>query len=399
MIFFSTSTTRGKPPIDNLIVKDSVETFIKQYGSGNAYECEVARLGQLYRDFRNEKFPKAEKVIFGASRGQVIMTIAGTNAGKTTFGLNLAVRATTGDEFLPFFERPPRPIRVMWVDGESTRSELQSDLRIMMRELLPMQRLLVDENLLIVCDGQVHGEPLNLSFGEHIDSILQTALEFKPDIIVVDTMAALFALRNENDNAEISAVVMQPLKNLAVQADAVVWLNHHTGKQSENAGGGGAYSARGGSNLGALSRAVLMLTIPDRTDRTRVLASMVKSKGFRMDDTLMRLDLDSRWFEVVNQIAPTTKSLMEQVVEYVTREMKAADIFHRFGHIPKRTIEDALRQAVNEERLFRPRKGYYAPVESTEPAEALGDCGTRGTVTDEVTERVEPEDFGLALEP
>jgi hypothetical protein len=29
----------------------------------------------------------------------------------------------------------------------------------------------------------------------------------------------------------------------------------------------------------------------------------------------------------------------------------------------------------------------------------LGDCGTRGTVTDEVTERVEPEDFGLALEP
>ena len=97
-------------------------------------------------------------------------------------------------------------------------------------------------------------------------AIIECAQRFQPDLIVVDTLSALFTLRSENDNAEIKNVVMQPLKKMAKDANAAVWLLHHIGKQNEDGQASvGAYSGRGGSNIGALARTVVLLK-PDKHD-------------------------------------------------------------------------------------------------------------------------------------
>ena len=65
-------------------------------------------------------------------------------------------------------------------------------------------------------------EPLDLANPLHMAALTELACDFKPDLIIVDTLAALFTLRNESDNAEIKKAVMQPLKKLGKDANAVV---------------------------------------------------------------------------------------------------------------------------------------------------------------------------------
>ncbi len=356
------------------------EEFERLHGDGNSEGMTIQPIGMLWRELKGIEFPKIERILFHLGRGQVGMVVASTNIGKTTLALNLTLTLTSGGFFPPIIETSHGERRVMFIDGEGTKGEFQADVKHMMRDWSPKERLFIDDNLLILCDEEIADAPLDLSDPNHMAAVMLKAQEFKPDLIIVDTMAALFNLVNENDNAEIKSHVMSPLKKLAREAKAAVLLQHHVGKQSEEARTNtNAYLGRGGSNLGALARSVVTLTVPDRKDPQRVILSVPKSKGYHLPDVVMRLDRDSRWFIVKDEAPPKAASSLDDVVQFVVKEMSRAEIVEAFnGKYSERTVEDNLSLAVERELLRKVRRGRYAPITSAPSADVnsyFGNCG------------------------
>lgn len=366
----------------------SDEEFERLHGDGNLESVNIPPIGLLWGELKGIEFPKIERILFHLGRGQVGMVVASTNIGKTTLALNLTLMLTSGGLFPPIIETSYGERRVMFIDGEGTKGEFQADVKNMMSDWSPFERLLIDDNLLVLCDEEIGDVPLNLSDPDHMAAITLKAQEFKPDLIIVDTMAALFDLENENDNAEIKSRVMRPLKKLARDANTAVLLQHHVGKQSEEARTNThAYLGRGGSNLGALARSVVTMTVPDRKDPDRIILSVPKSKGYPLPDVVMRLDHNSRWFIVKDEASPKVESSLDDVVQAVVKEMSTAEIVEALdGKYSKRTIEDNLKLAVEREFISKVRRGWYAPVSSAPSADVnslFGNCGNDDEQGDE----------------
>lgn len=373
--------------MEDIFTDYSASEFDKLYGDSTVFIPSTDSVGVLYRDFKTQIFPNAEKILFGGCRGQVILTIAGTNVGKTTKVLNCSLTLAAGGRLIPLIDQKGVQRRVMLIDGENTKSELQTDLKVMMRDWSPIEQMFVEENLLLVCDEFINDEPLNLSNPNHVAAIKQKALEFKPDVIVIDTAAALFSLNNENDNAEVARVVMMPMKALASQTNSLVWIQHHSGKQSEDGNNtNAAYRGRGGSNFGALARTVMTLTAPDKSDKTRVVFSVAKSKGYFQEDVVLRLNRDSRWFTVTNEVLPVVRTCYDDIVELITVEMSTVSIVDQLkGKYSRRAIEDSLALACERGMLCRVRRGYYAPpIAATETTSSYDESGIRGKENDEI---------------
>lgn len=341
-------------------------------------------IGLLWHDFRQRKFSDAERIVFGLRRGNVGMLVAETEVGKTTLALNVSLTLAAGRTFPPFITEP-RKLSVMFIDGESTHAEIQQDIDLMMRDFSVNERALVDKNLLVLCDEEVEDEPLNLANSKHLETVRRAAREFKPDLIVVDTMAALFDLKEENSNTEVKSVVMQPLKTLAREANGAVLLNHHIGKPKGEEGSttSHAYKGRGASNFGALARSVVTL-IADRSDKSRVVLSVPKAKGYRLKDVVMRLDEDGRWFRVTDETPPTSTTCLQAVVAFVTRRMSKREIAEGLaGNYSESTVEPALKEAIKRGLLRRPKHGQYEPIETTQTTLTYSECGTVETNHDD----------------
>jgi hypothetical protein len=367
------------------------DEFDKLYGE-TASEDTIPSppLGLLWGELKEQVFPPIERFLFGLSRGQVGMTIASTNVGKTTYALNVALSLATGLPFVPFIGAHAGGRRVLLIDGENTRHELQLDLIRMTRDWVAWDRNILGQNLLVICDEEIDEEPLTLTNERHLAAVLRRAEEFKPDLIIVDTLAALFDVTSENDNAEIKQRVMSPLKQLARASNSVVWLQHHIGKQGEDAlAAVNAYRGRGASNLGALSRVVVALTNPDRKERERVQLSVVKAKGYKQNDVVMRLDNESRWFTVTDEKPPVVTTPLDDVVTHVveTGGAKTAEIVAAFtGMYGRRTVEDALSKAEARGLLIKPRRAWYEPPQTALSAPSYDGSGTAETGSDEAIE-------------
>jgi AAA domain-containing protein len=334
--------------------------------------------GLLWGDFKRQNFPVAELIVFGIRRGNVGLLVAETNVGKTTLALNVGLTLAADRTFLPIVEMQRGGLRVMYIDGESARAELQEDVLRMLHNWPFTERNLVDRNLLLLCDEEFDGEALDLANARHREIVRRAAREFKPDLIVVDTLAALFNLENENDNAEIKKRVMSPLKSLAKEVNAAVLLTHHIGKPRSEEGNirSHAYSGRGASNFGGLARSVAVLNAPDRSDKGHVVLSMQKAKGYRLKDVTLHLADKSRWFTVTGETPLEAPSCLNDVVTFVTRPTRTSEIVDALkGKHKKRTVEDALRKAVERGKLKASGRGWYEPLETTATTLPYGDRG------------------------
>jgi RecA-family ATPase len=333
-------------------------------------------LGLSWGELSRKQFTNTEKILFGLMRGNVGSLFAVTNLGKTTLSLNICLSIAAGRIFEPFVKGFHGGRRVMVIDGESTQYELKADFQRMMQDWSPEERGLVERNLHILCDEEIDDEPLNLSDPRHMKAITEAACGFQPDLIVVDTLSALFNLKSENDNAEIKMVVMQPLKKLAKDANAAVLLLHHVGKQNEDGRTSvGAYAGRGGSAIGALSRSVALLKI-DAQDPERIVFSVPKAKGYRLEPLLMRLDHEARWFIPTNEAVtprPTSYELVVSTVKSCGEPVKRKEIDATLkGEISVATIGRNLEEAVSRGDLINPKYGFYAAPENTQPPEDYG---------------------------
>lgn len=356
----------------------TAEEFEREFGGANVGLTLASPVGMLWRDFKGRRFTEAERILFGLRRGNVGLLLAETHIGKTTLALNLGLTLAADRMFPPFVTEQRGGLRVMYVDGESTRAELQEDVARMMRDFSQAERARLDENLLILCDEEVDGELLNLANARHMHAVTEAAQAFKPDLTVIDTMAVLFDLEEESSNTEVKRDVMQPLKMLAREANGALLLAHHIGKPKGEEGSTGtrAYKGRGASNFGCLARSVVTMAAPDRADAERVIVALPKAKGYRMKDVVLRLNPQTRWFILADETPPETSTCLRDVVALVVNRMRTGEIADALPRYGRRAVEDALREAVTRGFLVKERHGVYLPKDSTESTSSYGECGT-----------------------
>ena len=318
-------------------------------------------LARSWADFAAEAFTQGERIAFAVERGEIALLNALPNAGKTTLALNAALSLASGRELLPVVGQS-QPRRVLYVDGETRRARLQRDLRWMSRDFSRDEAIALGQNLHVICEAEISGESLALTRADHLQTISQEALRVKPDLIVVDTLASLCPVFNENDNAEQQRRVWQPLQKLARQVNAAILVLHHVGKRNEDSQSPErVYRGRGASASGGAARAVWLLT-PDPVTAGLSTLACVKAKGDTPPDTRFQLD-DSRWMRSIAATAPKPTSALEHVLRAVTREMRAAEIVAALHTvISERTVKECLSEALRLGHLRLVRRGVYAPA-------------------------------------
>jgi len=354
-IVLTEDETAEYPSLEEEFIKDPSDTF-----------------GITWAQFSRIKFDNPEKVMLGLSRGNIGELVASTNVGKTTLMLNLAISACSNRTFEPLLNEQLVAKRIMYIDGEATKAELQADLKKMLETCSPAQRELLKNNLCLICDEELNYEPLDLVNPIHLEKVQEKALSFQPDLIVVDTLSALANMEDENDNAKVKKEVIQPLKTLARKSNSAVLILHHSGKFSEGSPQAvDAYKGRGASAFGALSRVVLNLK-EVRNSNGKVALSCSKVKGDKFENVVMELDQSSRWFKVVNgkdaQNLIRNETSYDQVIKIVRehrgnavkRETIVETLLAKGVTIRTSTLTRILEKAVKNRDLIQPRFAYYS---------------------------------------
>lgn len=223
-----------------------------------------------------------------------------------------------------------------------------------------VEKNLVYEGLLLICDVSIADEELRLNKSEHFNILLSRLIDFEPDIVFIDTISRCFVIHNENDNSEVKERVMKPITRLAKQTNSAVLAAHHIGKAKLEEGSTreGSHRGRGASSFGDQSRMILNLDRDLANDS--VILSCPKLKGGGFPDQVLRLNTDTRWFEFVGE--NKTQTSYELVVEmfadgstYTTKET----VSEFEGVIAERTVKRMLNEAVKHGDLQKPKQGHY----------------------------------------
>jgi len=370
---------RAKPPLDEDEVRNIVQSVIKYTPNHTLGEAGTKTVGMRFGDFYNAEYPEMEYIIYGLYPGEIGMVQAKPNIGKTTMMLNVAMAAATGTEYYPLLEAG-RPKKVMYLDFENRASFLQLDMKKMAANFTEEEKRLLFENLYVMVDEELFGQPFSLSNPDHFEILMDLAKTFGAEIIIIDTLIKAFSLANENDNSEVERVVNKPLDELARKTQSAVLLVHHIGKAGETADKSKLYRARGASSLAGAARLVLDLdSMKDgngRAVKDHVVLNVAKIKGKPFDDVVYVLDFPKRWFEPAEVTLPDQTSVQEIVWSVVTEPMRREEIVERVVaqgvDVSESTVKRALKLGVSTGRIRRGvKQGYYEPADAPETAAAV----------------------------
>jgi hypothetical protein len=208
----------------------------------------------------------------------------------------------------------------------------------------------INDNLLLMIDAYIDDEPLNLSRSKHFDYLVRTAKQQRIDLLIVDTAASAFELLDENNNAEVTRRVMNPMRRLAREANCAVLFSHHAGKGSEQTSETAAYRGRGASAWGALSRSVFTLERDAARGADYVKLTCVKSKCETFESVLLRLNRETRWFEACDEKPAAAWATLSaaDVAEFIATRGRAStsEITKHFAsRASERTIKARIKDA------------------------------------------------------
>jgi hypothetical protein len=326
--------------------RDKLEKLEKESEGGSRLREEPMGFFSL-ADFMAADFPPLEYILFTLPRAQVGQLVSVTNVGKTTLLLNACLCVAAGVPYPPLVEGA-KPYRVLYLDFESTKEELQSWMKKMASAF---DFKSAQDNFMLVVRPRWGNELLTLSTKEGRDYIIERAKEFTADLVVVDTISKAFPnLLNENDNAEVRRKVVMPCFSLAEATNAAVLFSHHHGKGVE---GEPAHFGRGASAFGGDTRATYTLEKDETKGRGYVRLISGKAKGEMFEDTLFRLNYSTGWFErCADAPTPRPNSLTAtQIAEYVRNfgsfgEVKTGDIVAEWrGLHSERTVKSRIADA------------------------------------------------------
>lgn len=345
--------------IDAAAIRADAEAMLSASDDPGYQETESIEIGYTFGELQRLDLPKRDEVIRGLARQETGLLNAVTNIGKTTLIRNLALCLITGRLFPPLTVTNHKR-RVAIIDSEDTLTFLRSDLSKMLEGFSDVEKNLVRDRLLLICDVTIQDEELRINKEDHFSILAARFAAFRPDIVFIDTISKCFVIHNENDNSEVKERVMKPLKRLAKVTDSAVLSAHHIGKAKLEEGSTqeGSHRGRGASSFGDQSRVILNL---DRDlANESVILSCPKLKGDNFPDQILKLNPETRWFERIgeNRIQTNYELVIEMFAD--GHIYKTADAVGEFdGVIAARTVKRMLAEGVNHGDLQKVRQGHY----------------------------------------
>lgn len=316
----------------------------------------------------------AEDVMIGVRRRQTTIFNSVTDVGKTTVILNHCLAAAGGQKWDPLLpEAPDRPLKVIFVDAESTDDELRTDTENMLATIGNKEIARANFIPVLAQEVQIDGQMLDLSNRKHFLHLKNFVKYHQPDILVLETMSALFSLNNENDNAEIARKVVRPLKELTKAGNCAVLMSHHIGQAGESDQREGAYIGRGASAFGGSLRAVISLKKDKQRGPGFVTLKIEKAKAVKPDP--ITLELKGRTFLLCGQQPEPVQTPYQKVVNVFNgHPLRRKDVEDLLPGLGKRTIADALAKALKAGELTQPKTGSYQKPDRANCADPIGNA-------------------------
>lgn len=211
-------------------------------------------------------------------RGEAVLLVGPPKAAKSAWCIGLGLFVASGDPRALFGDAAPpwrtRPARVVVVNNEDTTAEMHRRLAA----AAAASGVAAPAGALALLSGADPGAQrltiLRRGPGGGIEAapgrahLARIVGEFRPDLVVVDSLASVGEGLSENDNADMDALARE-IRAVAADVGAAVLIVHHTAKgKADAAGDMGA--ARGASALFAAVRAGLTLIPVSDDDRAAV---------------------------------------------------------------------------------------------------------------------------------
>ncbi|HEV7744423.1 MAG TPA: AAA family ATPase [Pyrinomonadaceae bacterium] len=340
-------------------------------------------------EFLRMEFLQPPVVLLGLYPGQIGQIIAEPNCFKTTLILNNLLSMACGRPSSPLYPGGS-PLRVLYIDFESTGALLKEDLLRMLEAggFTRAQRELIDYNFFVSVDVSIAGDMLDFSNPKHFEYALGDLKRHSGtsglDVIVIDTQAEGFSLDSESDNSEVKRKIITPLKRLACQTGAAVLLAHHSGKQfiDERGFEHAVYRGRGATCMAAAVRFIVNLEhVKDRAGfvtRDFVKVRCAKVKGRPFPDTTLRYDPETRW---LHPASVTAKPNGEMAADWNAAQY--AEVLAVIGDVKpgvitraklletltlgRNRVDELLQRAMREGRVISPKRGHYRLAATVEP--------------------------------
>jgi len=247
------------------------------------------------------------------------MIVAARGVGKTHCALGIAYALAAGGEFLGW--KAPRPVRVLYVDGEMPAGTIQERLK----EIFDKAEVSPDNLRIVTPDLQEpRGAMPDLATADGrrmLDAEARWA-----EVIVIDNLSCL--VRNARENEGDDWVALQTwVLQLRAEGRSVV-LVHHEGRSGQ---------PRGTSRREDVLDIVIALKHPDgyvATEGARFEIHFTKSRALSGEDVAPR----EAWLtDRVWQVKPVLAGLGAQIAELVGNGMNQAAVARQLG-VDKSTV-------------------------------------------------------------
>ncbi len=249
---------------------------------------------------------------------------APSGAGKTTLAFNIVTALAEGTDLWGRVTR--RPVRTVYVDRESGQIVQQTKL-----EKLYQGAPRVRGGLLFLDDIQLPTE---------MPDLVSFCQSRSVDLVVFDTAAKTWNLRDENDNAEIGRSITPVLETLKSAGVASLVIDH-TGKNGSG--------ARGASAKSANVDVVLDVDVRGEGEHAVVSVNCSKHKLLGFPPPLMLKRIGSDQFENVDADASgmeeETASKQMQCRQFILDTLGDADAPITHGGLMKRATADGIKKS------------------------------------------------------
>lgn len=349
--------------VPDKLTKEQAEKIIKEEDKKESEE----KLEFYYHgDLKNKEFPELKWIIKNQiPEGEVGIMAGKRGERKTFFALYQAICAASGIDCIE--DEVTKKHRVLYVSEEDSMAALNPRIQGMIKGLK-----LEEENLEIMYFTQNN---LKLDNGdEKFEEFEEILNEFKPSLVVIDTLQRCVSFDVDIDNKSISEFFTGIIRPLQKKYGGSWLFIHHLRK--EQMGGGKSVDdlmdkIRGGSEIVNYPRFVLICQVPKQSKDMMVLTpvkmsyaelSEPKVVSFENNEESGEIKVNYAGIpaEVLSKEVKCAEAIKEwlfdnQITEFKTMEIKEAKDLE-FGDTIK---QNALKLLIGQGFLERKKLGFY----------------------------------------
>jgi len=253
--------------------------------------------------------------------------VSKAKTGKTTLLRDLAVSVARGQKFLGF-DTAPGP--VLYLAMEEHKKFMKSEF---------VKLGVIESDAIYI---HAASAPTNA-----IEKIKPLVEQYKPKLIIVDTLHKFSKFKNGNDYAEVNTA-LEPILTLAREYNCHVALAHHMGKSDDRSP---EDLILGSTAIHGAFDTYIFISKNSRNDR---VISTEQRYGENLEQHFLKLDEQSRKLCLMTKTEETTSTLEQDIIsnlQNATNGLSTADLTRDFG---KRAvnIQNVLSKLVNSKKVI-----------------------------------------------